>query len=44
VISDAIASAYNDALTPVFLMLAPVSVIAVIVLLFVTENELRNTK
>lgn len=44
VISDAIANAYNDALTPVFLMLAPVSVIAVIVLLFVTENELRNTK
>lgn len=44
VISDAIASAYNDALTPVFLMLAPVSVIAVIILFFVTENELRNTK
>lgn len=44
VISDAIATAYNDALTPVFLMLAPVSVIAVFVLFCVTENELRNTK
>lgn len=44
VISDAIANAYNDALTPVFLMLAPVSVIAVIMLFLVTENELRNTK
>jgi EmrB/QacA subfamily drug resistance transporter len=40
---DIIIGAYNDALTPVFLYLVPLMVIAVVLLLFVTEKPLATT-
>lgn len=43
VIQDAIAVSYNDALTPVFLLVAPLSILAVILLALVHETELSQT-
>ncbi len=40
-VQDVIVGAYNDALTPVFLMLVPLIVVGLIVLLFVKEVPLR---
>ena len=40
-VKDVIVSAYNDALTPVFLMLVPLLIIGFVVLLFVKEVPLR---
>ncbi|MDO4761348.1 MAG: MDR family MFS transporter [Corynebacterium sp.] len=42
-LQNAIGLSYNDALTPVFVMLAPLSLVAMFVLLFVKENTLRET-
>ncbi|WP_283702589.1 MDR family MFS transporter [Corynebacterium diphtheriae] len=42
VIQDAIAVSYNDALTPVFLLVAPLSILAVILLALVHETELSQ--
>ncbi|MBB2976173.1 EmrB/QacA subfamily drug resistance transporter [Microbacterium endophyticum] len=42
-VRDIIVSAYNDALTPVFLMLVPMVVIGFVILLFVKEVPLRAT-
>jgi EmrB/QacA subfamily drug resistance transporter len=42
-IRDVIVSAYNDALTPVFLMLVPLVVVGFLVVLFLKEVPLRNT-
>ncbi|AZA13169.1 MDR family MFS transporter [Corynebacterium choanae] len=43
VIQDAIALSYNDALTPVFLWLSPLAVLALILLFFVREDKLKDT-
>ena len=40
---QAIDISYNDALTPVFLMLVPLSIVAVILLMFVREDSLKET-
>ena len=42
-VKDLIVGAYNDALTPVFLMLVPLVVVGFVALLFVKEIPLRNT-
>ena len=42
-VKDLVVGAYNDALTPVFLMLVPLVVVAFAVLLFVKEVPLRST-
>ena len=42
-LSQAIDISYNDALTPVFLMLVPLSIVAVILLMFVREDSLKET-
>lgn len=42
-IQDAIAVSYNDALTPVFLLVAPLSILAAILLALVHETELSQT-
>lgn len=42
-IQDAIVSSYNDALTPVFLMLVPLLAISFVLLLFVKEDKLATT-
>ncbi|MEY2849360.1 MAG: hypothetical protein RI885_2027 [Actinomycetota bacterium] len=42
-IREAIVSSYNDALTPVFGMLVPVMIVAVVVVLFLRERPLRTT-
>lgn len=42
-LSQAIDISYNDALTPVFLMLVPLSIVAVILLMFVREDPLKET-
>lgn len=41
-LQDVIVGAYNDALTPVFLMLVPMIVLGFVVLLFITEVPLRS--
>ena len=43
VIRDAIQLSYNDALTPVFLLLAPVAVLAAVLLFFIREEHLKET-
>lgn len=43
VIRDAIQLSYNDALTPVFLLLAPVAVLAAVLLFFIREEYLKET-
>ncbi|HEY0261155.1 MAG TPA: MDR family MFS transporter [Lacisediminihabitans sp.] len=43
VIRDVIVGAYNDALTPVFLYMVPLMVVAVVLLCFVTEKPLATT-
>ena len=43
-VRDAIGVAYNDALTPVFLYLAPLAAIAMIILFFIKEHALRTTR
>ncbi|BAM27089.1 MDR family MFS transporter [Corynebacterium ulcerans] len=43
IIKNAIAVSYNDALTPVFLLLAPISLIAVALLSLVKEKKLAET-
>jgi MFS family permease len=42
-IQDAIVGSYNDALTPVFLMLVPLLALSFILLLFVKEEKLATT-
>ena len=42
-VRDIIIGAYNDALTPVFLMLVPMVAIGFVILLFVTEVPLRGS-
>jgi EmrB/QacA subfamily drug resistance transporter len=42
-VRDVIVGAYNDALTPVFLYMVPLVVVAVILLCFVTEKPLATT-
>jgi EmrB/QacA subfamily drug resistance transporter len=42
-IRDVIVGAYNDALTPVFLMLVPMVVLGFVILLFIKEVPLRST-
>lgn len=42
-IRDAIVGSYNDALTPVFLLMVPVAVISLVLLLLVKEVPLRTT-
>ena len=42
-IKDLVVGAYNDALTPVFLMLVPMVLVGFVVLLFITEVPLRST-
>jgi EmrB/QacA subfamily drug resistance transporter len=42
-VRDAIISSYNDALTPIFAVLAPVMLFAVVVVLFIRERPLRTT-
>nr|WP_062301228.1 MDR family MFS transporter [Demequina subtropica] len=42
-IHDIIVGAYNDALTPAFLLMAPLAVIGAVLLLFVEETPLRTT-
>lgn len=42
-IKELIVSAYNDALTPLFLWMVPLAVIAVVVLFFVKEKPLATT-
>jgi EmrB/QacA subfamily drug resistance transporter len=42
-IRDAIVGSYNDALTPIFAMLAPVMLIAMVVVMFIRERPLRTT-
>jgi len=39
----AIDYAYNDALTPVFLMLVPLALVSAVVLIFVREDNLKDT-
>lgn len=43
IIKNAIAVSYNDALTPVFLLIAPISLIAVVLLSLVKEKKLAET-
>ncbi len=43
IIKNAIAVSYNDALTPVFLLLAPISLIAVVLLSLIKEKKLAET-
>lgn len=42
-IHEALISSYNDGLTPIFLMLAPVLVLAAAVVFFVREDPLKDT-
>ncbi|MGB3330587.1 MAG: MDR family MFS transporter [Thermomicrobiales bacterium] len=42
-IRDAIASSYNDALTPVFLFLVPLTLATIVILFFVKEKPLAQT-
>lgn len=42
-IQDVIVSSYNDALTPVFLYIVPLSLVSLVLLLFVREVPLRTT-
>ncbi|AKK02761.1 MDR family MFS transporter [Corynebacterium epidermidicanis] len=43
VLRSAIQISYNDALTPIFLILMPLAVLSAAVLVFVTETELKET-
>ncbi|WP_084104389.1 MDR family MFS transporter [Demequina sp. NBRC 110056] len=42
-IHDVVVQSYNDALTPVFLLMVPLSVLGVLLLLFIKETPLRTT-
>ena len=42
-IHDVIVSAYNDALTPVFLYMVPLVIVGLILLVFVVEKPLATT-
>lgn len=42
-VREAIASAYNDALTPVFLYLVPLTIATILILLFIREKPLAQT-
>lgn len=42
-VQDAIVASYNDALTPVFLMMVPLLLISFVLLLFVKEEKLATT-
>lgn len=42
-IKNAIAVSYNDALTPVFLLIAPISLVAVVLLSLIKEQKLAET-
>ena len=42
-VRDVIVGSYNDALTPVFLLMVPVAVISFVLLLLVKEVPLRTT-
>jgi hypothetical protein len=42
-VRDVIVGSYNDALTPVFLYMAPLVIVAAILLCFVTEKPLATT-
>lgn len=43
IISDAIQLSYNDALTPIFLVMTPVAALAAVVLFFIREDHLKET-
>lgn len=43
-IHDAIRMSYNDALTPIFLLLAPFAAVCVIVMFFITEESLEGQR
>lgn len=43
VIREAIQLSYNDALTPVFLLLVPVAALAAVLLFFIREDQLKET-
>lgn len=42
-IQDVIVGSYNDALTPVFLLIVPLALLSLVLLLFVKEEPLRTT-
>jgi hypothetical protein len=42
-IKDLIVSSYNDALTPIFIWMVPLAVIAAVVLFFIKEKPLATT-
>jgi len=42
-VQDVIASSYNDALTPVFLLMVPLLLVSFVLLLFVKEDKLATT-
>ncbi|MDK6685594.1 hypothetical protein QP265_25370, partial [Escherichia coli] len=42
-IHEALISSYNDGLTPIFLVLMPVIILAAIIVFFVREDPLKET-
>ena len=42
-IHEALISSYNDGLTPIFLVLTPVIILAAIIVFFVREDPLKET-